>query len=416
MGAAAEAGRLLVINAGSSSLKFKLFAAAPLVAGLGGLIERIGDAANSTLSAKLRLPDGSTQKWEDKTPITNHTTALEKLMRFLGDNVSSSIEQEVAAVGHRIVHGLDIAKAVLLDDAVIKKIEKAAALAPLHNPPGLAGIAAAQKVFGPAVPHVAVFDTAFHQTLPPHAYMYALPMEYYKQHSIRRYGFHGTSHKYLAETAAAMMGRPLGQLNAITCHLGAGSSVTAVERGRSVDTSMGLTPLEGLVMGTRCGDLDPAVPLHIMRTTGVGAAEMDAILNKRSGLLGLCGNNDLRNVIERRAKGDPEAALAMDVFIYRVRKYVGAYTTALNGHVDAIVFSAGIGENSPLVRALVCGELQRLGVIIDAEANAEMVGGRQGFISKPESRVKVLVVPTDEELSIAQQTVGVVFGDMGEQM
>lgn len=392
MEGAAEAARLLVINAGSSSLKFKLFSAVPLVAGLGGLIERIGDAANSTLSAKVQLPDGSTKKWNDKTPIKDHTSALEKLIRFLGDNVSRNIEQEVAAVGHRIVHGLDIANAVLLDDRVIGKIEQAATLAPLHNPPGLAGIAAAQKVFGNLVPQVAVFDTAFHQTLPPQAFMYALPMDYYKKHAIRRYGFHGTSHKYLAETAAAMLGRPVGQLNAITCHLGNGSSVTAVEAGRSIDTSMGLTPLEGLVMGTRAGDIDPAVPLHMMRTLGLSAAEMDSVLNKKSGLLGLCGDNDLRAVIERRAKGDPEAAMAMDVFVYRVRKYVGAYTMALNGHVDAIVFSAGIGENSALVRALICDGLGRIGISIDADANAQMVGGRQGVISTPDSRDRKSVV------------------------
>ncbi|KAI8466299.1 MAG: acetate kinase [Monoraphidium minutum] len=413
MEGATEAARLLVINAGSSSLKFKLFSAAPLVAGLGGLIERIGDTANSTLSAKMQLPDGSTRKWSDKTPIDNHTTALEKLIRFLGDNVSRTIEQEVVAVGHRIVHGLDIANAVMLDDRVVNKIQQAATLAPLHNPPGLAGISAAQAVFGSAVPQVAVFDTAFHQTLPPHAYMYALPLDYYKKHAIRRYGFHGTSHMYLAETAAAMLGRPAGQLNAITCHLGNGSSLTAVEGGRSVDTTMGLTPLEGLVMGTRAGDVDPAIPLHMMRTLGLGAADMDTVLNKKSGLLGLCGDNDLRSVIERRAKGDPEASLAMDVFVYRVRKYIGAYTVSLGGHVDAIVFSAGIGENSALVRGLICEGLERVGVAIDAAANAEMVGGRQGVISTPDSRVKVLVIPTDEEQSIAQQTLNVVMADGG---
>lgn len=408
MQSAAEAGRLLVINAGSSSLKFKLFSAAPLVAGLGGLIERIGDAANSTLSAKVQLPDGTMKKWNDKTPITNHTCALEKLMSFLGDNVSRNIEQEVVAVGHRIVHGLDIAKAVLLDDGVVSKIQQASTLAPLHNPPGLAGISASQKVFGMLVPQVAVFDTAFHQTLPPKAYMYALPMDYYKKHAIRRYGFHGTSHKYLAETAAAMLGRPAGQLNAITCHLGNGSSVTAVEGGCSVDTSMGLTPLEGLVMGTRAGDIDPAIPLHMMRTLNVTAGEMDSILNKKSGLLGLCGDNDLRAVIERRARGDAYASLAMDVFIYRVRKYIGSYFVALGGHVDAIVFSAGIGENSALVRSLACEGLERMGVIIDEEANTGMVG-LPGVISSPDSRVKVLVIPTDEELSIAQQTLNVVY-------
>eukprot|EP00882_Tetradesmus_deserticola_P022090 GHRQ01023973.1.p1 GENE.GHRQ01023973.1~~GHRQ01023973.1.p1 ORF type:complete len:255 (+),score=112.83 GHRQ01023973.1:403-1167(+) len=244
--------------------------------------------------------------------------------------------------------------------------------------------------------------------MPAKAYMYGLPYDYYTQHQIRRYGFHGTSHKYLVQTAAGMLGKSVQQTNAITCHLGNGSSIAAVQNGVSVDTSMGLTPLEGLVMGTRSGDMDPAVPLHLMSSLGLSAKEMDAILNKKSGLLGVCGHSDLRAVVEHKAAGDERAALALDMFVYRVRKYIGAYSAALSGRVDALVFSAGIGENSSAVRALVCEDMQAMGIAIDDGKNKATVGGVQGDISAPDSHIRVLVVPTDEELSIAQQTLDVV--------
>ncbi|KAF6258057.1 acetate kinase [Scenedesmus sp. NREL 46B-D3] len=398
-----EAGKILVLNAGSSSLKFKLFSLAPaLVAGVGGVIDRIGDTINSNLVAK-----GDGQKWTNKVPIKDHVSAMECIMAFLSDKESKSIHNEVQAVGHRIVHGLDIHQAALLDAAAISKLQQAATLAPLHNPPGLQGLSAAMKVFK-GVPQVGVFDTAFHQTMPAKAYMYGIPYDYFTQHKIRRYGFHGTSHKYLAETAASMLGKSPQQINAITCHLGNGSSIAAVKNGVSVDTSMGLTPLEGLVMGTRSGDMDPAVPLHLMSTLGLSAKEMDAILNKKSGLLGVCGHSDLRAVLESKAAGDERAALALDMFVYRVRKYIGAYSAALSGRVDSLVFSAGIGENSSVARALICEDMQAMGIAIDDGKNKAAVGGVQADISAPDSRMRVLVVPTDEELSIAQQTLDLV--------
>eukprot|EP00882_Tetradesmus_deserticola_P013158 GHRQ01013954.1.p1 GENE.GHRQ01013954.1~~GHRQ01013954.1.p1 ORF type:complete len:415 (+),score=167.05 GHRQ01013954.1:498-1742(+) len=403
MGVLQEAGNILVLNAGSSSLKFKLFSLAPnLVASVGGMIDRIGDTHNSNLVAK-----GDGQKWTEKVPINDHVSAMECILSFLRDKESSSIHKEVQAVGHRFVHGLDMHQAALLDDAAVSKLQQAATLAPLHNPPGLQGLTAATKVFKD-VPQVGVFDTAFHQTMPAKAYMYGLPYDYYTQHQIRRYGFHGTSHKYLVQTAAGMLGKSVQQTNAITCHLGNGSSIAAVQNGVSVDTSMGLTPLEGLVMGTRSGDMDPAVPLHLMSSLGLSAKEMDAILNKKSGLLGVCGHSDLRAVVERKAAGDERAALALDMFVYRVRKYIGAYCAALSGRVDALVFSAGIGENSSAVRALVCEDMQAMGIAIDDGKNKATVGGVQGDISAPDSHIRVLVVPTDEELCIAQQTLDVV--------
>lgn len=400
-------GRVLVLNAGSSSLKFKLFDLAPaLVSSVGGMIDRIGDTANSALIAKKTAQEGTT-KFKEQVPIKDHAVAMETVMDFLRRNVSPGILKEVVAVGHRVVHGLDIHSAVQLTDATIAKIKQASVLAPLHNPPGLQGIEAALQVFG-QVPQVGVFDTAFHQTMPDTAFMYGLPYEWYTQHAIRRYGFHGTSHKYLVETAAQMLGKPPQQVNAITCHLGNGSSIAAVRNGVSVDTSMGLTPLEGLVMGTRSGDMDPAVPLHMMSTLDLSAREMDTVLNKKAGLFGVSGHSDLRAIIERKEEGDARARLALDMFVYRVRKYIGAYSAALCGRVDALVFSAGIGENSSIIRGLICEDFKAMGIAIDDAANRATVGGEQGDISAGDSRIRVLVIPTDEELSIAQQTLQVV--------
>eukprot|EP00775_Hariotina_reticulata_P003387 gene3387-3660_t len=402
MGVLSNVGRILVLNAGSSSLKFKCYDVSPFSACIGGLVERIGDTVNSTMVAKSTA-NNQVKKWNEQLPIKDHVSAMECIMDFLRDNVSKRIHEEVEAVGHRIVHGLDIHKAVLLTDDVIKKVQQASSLAPLHNPPGLQGIKAAQAVFQ-NVPQVGVFDTAYHQTMPDFAFMYGLPYEYYQQHHIRRYGFHGTSHKYLVETAAEMLGKKPEQLNAITCHLGNGSSITAVKNGLSVDTSMGLTPLEGLVMGTRSGDMDPAVPLHMMNTLKLSTKEMDTILNKKSGLLGIAGNNDLRTIIADKEAGDVRAQLALNMFVYRVRKYIGAYSAALSGNVDTVVFSAGIGENSIIIRGLICDDFKGMGIALDDMKNQEMVNGQQGDISAADSKVKVLVVPTDEELSIAQQT------------
>ncbi|GIL65712.1 hypothetical protein Vafri_19392 [Volvox africanus] len=400
--------KLLVLNAGSSSLKFKIFGVEPLVAGMGGMFDRIGDSANCTLKASAPDPlGGKARKWELKLPASDHTSALQEILGFISGHVSGSFSSEVVAVGHRVVHGLDISAPVLLDAVALDRIREAAVFAPLHNPAGLQGIEAAQRVFE-GVPQVAVFDTAFHATMPPYAYMYGIPYDLYEKHQIRRYGFHGTSHKYLVDQAAAMLGKSVSETNAITCHLGNGSSVAAVLNGRCVDTSMGMTPLEGLLMGTRCGDVDPAVVLHIESQLGLSAKETDNLLNKKSGLLGVTGSSDLRAVIEAAQKGEARAQLGLDMLVHRIKKYIGAYTAVLGGKVDAVIFSAGIGENSSLLRGLVLEGFQGLGMEVDPELNQQAVGGRQGDISTPGSRVKLLVIPTDEELSIAQQTLQVV--------
>ena len=307
-----------------------------------------------------------------------------------------------------MVHGLSISDPVLITDQVRKTVEDAISLAPIHNPPNLQGISAATKIF-PAAAQVAVFDTAFHQTMPPEAYMYALPYELYTKNHVRRYGFHGTSYRYLTHHTAAALGKDPSQLNAIICHLGAGSSMCAVQGGESVDTTMGMTPLEGLMMGTRCGDVDPALPVWLQQELGMSASEVDTLLNKKSGFLGLAGNVDLRSVLEAEAAGDVRARLAVNVFVRRVRKYIGAYWMHLNGDVDAIVFSAGIGENSGLLRRRICGGMRWAGLDLD-EAKNERVTAPHGVeeVQSDVSRVKVLVIPTDEELSIAQQTLEVV--------
>jgi acetate kinase len=362
---------------------------------------------------KAKAPGGGEgKKWEIKTPAPDHVSAMSFLLEFLHDNVSSSIKEEVKAVGHRVVHGLDISKSSLLTPETVSKIKGAVVLAPLHNPPALQGIFAAQEVFGPATPMVGVFDTAFHQTMPDHAFMYGLPYDLYEKHAVRRYGFHGTSHQYLTVQAAAMLNKPVEETNIITCHLGNGSSITAVKGGKSVDTSMGMTPLEGLLMGTRCGDMDPAIVLHLQNQLKLSTKDTDTLLNKKSGLLGVCGNSDLRSVIDAAAAGEVRSALALKMFVYRVQKYIGSYTATLGGNVDAIIFSAGIGENSSIIRRLICNDLKGMGIELDDAANRFHVSGPQGDISLKGSKVRVLVIPTDEELSIAQQTAAVVKGSL----
>jgi len=398
---------VMVVNAGSSSLKFKLFGIEPFAAGWGGVVERIGDVEKSRLIAKGSDANGQAKKCDVAAGAKDHTSALQTILDFLRSNGVPKIADQVKAVGHRVVHGLDISAPVLLTPNVVQQIKNAQVLAPLHNPPGLVGIAAAQEVFK-GVPQVGVFDTAYHQTMPDYAYMYALPMEFYTKHNIRRYGFHGTSHKYLVQQAAVMMGKNVNDLNCITCHLGNGSSITAVKNGHSVDTTMGMTPLEGLIMGTRAGDIDPAIPLHMANQLGISTKEIDSMLNKKSGLLGICGHSDLRTVIDMAAAGDKVGQLALNMFVYRVRKYIGAYTAALDGMVDCIIYSAGIGENSSIIRRLLNKNFEGMGILVDDEKNKLAVGGVQMDISAPGSKVKVLVIPTDEELSIAQQTLEVV--------
>jgi acetate kinase len=370
-----------------------------------GLVERIGEAG-----ARLTHRPGDGQPLVVEDRVADHSEGFERIFRAF-DEAGEPIG-DLAGIGHRVVHGGDrLTAPTLLDDAAIAAIADQAPLAPLHNPSNLLGIRIAMASF-PDTPQVAVFDTAFHQTMPPRAWRYALPRELADELRIRRYGFHGTSHAYVSRKAAEHLGRPAAELNLITLHLGNGASVAAVAGGRCIDTSMGLTPLEGLVMGTRSGDLDPAVVFYLHREAGLSVDDIDDLLNKRSGMLGLAGANDMREVERRAADGDQAAAEALEVYCYRIRKYVGAYAAAL-GRLDALVFTAGIGENSDGVRAGVCAGLEGLGVTLDPDRNRAR-SGRPRTISADDAPVAVLVVPTNEELEIAEQTLAVVRGAQGD--
>ncbi len=391
--------KVLVINAGSSSIKFELFDMPDERVLASGVVERIGEA-----SGRLAWCVGTVSMTVERV-VQDHAVGLRLILEALTEGECAPLADlgEVGAVGHRVVHGGEaFARTVIVTPEVEAAIEDHVELAPLHNPPNLLGIRVAREVL-PAVPQVAVFDTAFHQTLPRRAYLYALPYELYTEGRVRRYGFHGTSHRYVAGRAAAMLGRPVEQLRLITCHLGNGASITAIDGGRAVDTSMGLTPLEGLVMGTRCGDLDPALPGFLQRERGLSVDEVDRLLNKQSGMLGLSGrSNDLRSIEGAAAEGDERARLALDVYCYRIRKYVGAYTAVL-GTVDALVFTAGVGENSATVRAGVLEGLGPMGYALDPAKNLG-AKGREVGISAADSRVHILVIPTDEELMIARDS------------
>jgi acetate kinase len=319
-----------------------------------------------------------------------------------------SSRREISAVGHRVVHGGELFRApTLIRDDTLEKIGAMIPLAPLHNPPNLKGITVSRALF-PGIPHIAVFDTAFHQSMPAYAYRYALPDEYYSRYNIRRYGFHGTSHQYVAREAAAMLGKKPEQINLISLHLGSGCSAAAIRNGVSVDTSMGMTPLAGLIMGTRCGEIDPGICVHLQTALGLKAGELDDLLNKKSGLKGICGVNDMRDIHRRRAAGDPLARLAFEMFVYGVKKYIGAYAAAL-GRIDALVFTAGIGENDPEVRRECCEGLDMLGIRIDPVRN--FAAGRDARpIHAADGRVQVLVIPADEELEIARQTADAISG------
>ena len=395
--------KILVINSGSSSIKFKLISMHNREVLAGGLLERIG-----IKGSRLKLKHGKGQRVVER-PIKNHEEGIHLIVEYLTHPEEGVLRdrKEIAAVGHRVVHaGEKFQHTVLIDDSVKEALRECIPLAPLHNPPNITGIEACQRIL-PGVPMAAVFDTAFHQSMPPHAFVYPIPYEYYEEQRIRRYGFHGTSHNYVARQAARRFGRPLESLNIITCHLGNGSSITAVEKGRSVDTSMGFTPLEGLMMGTRCGDIDPAIPLYIMRNQGIGVDEMDRILNKRSGLQGVSQlSSDMRDVHTRADEGDDHANLALDILVHRIRKYIGAYTAVMNG-TDIVVFTAGIGENDTVLRERVLERMDCLGIHLDHESNAA-VKGKFGIISAAGSPVTVMVIPTNEELEIAEQTMGVV--------
>lgn len=391
--------KVLVVNCGSSSLKYQLVNMSNEEVIAKGLVERIGIAGSV-----LKHQPGSGDKVIIEKDMPTHKEAIQNVIEALVDKnhgVISSMS-EISAVGHRVVHaGEKFASSVVITDEVMKALKECIDIAPLHNPPNITGIEACQQIM-PGVPMVGVFDTAFHQTMPKHAFIYSIPYEMYEKHRIRRYGFHGTSHKYVAERAAAMLGKPLSELKLITCHLGNGASVAAVMNGKSVDTSMGFTPLEGLTMGTRSGDLDPAIVKFLMDKEGMSIEQVDNMLNKKSGVLGLSGvSSDFRDIEEAAEKGNERAKLALDVFCYKVRKYIGAYAAAMNG-VDAIIFTAGLGENSDHVRAEICKDLGWFGIKVDAEKNR--VRGKETDISAADSKVKVLLVPTNEELMIARDT------------
>ena len=394
---------ILVINCGSSSLKFQLINSESEGVLAKGLCERIG------IDGKLTYqPEGGEKTTSDKAMPT-HTEAIQFVIDALTDEKTGVVKSldEINAVGHRVVHGGEkFASSVVIDDEVLKAIEECNDLAPLHNPANLIGINACRELM-PGVPMVAVFDTAFHQTMPSKAYMYGLPYEYYEKYKVRRYGFHGTSHSFVSKRVAELVGKAYDETKTIVCHLGNGASICAVENGKSVDTSMGLTPLEGLVMGTRSGDIDPAIMEFLAKKENLDIAGLMNVLNKKSGVYGLSNNlsSDFRDLSEAAADGNEIAELALDVFAYRVAKYVGSYTAAMNG-VDNIVFTAGIGENSAIVRTMVCKYLGYLGNEIDEELNGKR--GQEIIISTPESKVKVLVVPTNEELAIARETVALV--------
>ncbi|AJG40535.1 acetate kinase [Thermotoga sp. RQ7] len=393
--------KVLVINSGSSSIKYQLIEMEDERVLCKGIAERIG------LEGSRLVHRVNEEKHVIEKDLPDHEEALKLVLNTLVDEKLGVIKdlKEIDAVGHRVVHGGEKFKeSVFVNEEVIKAIEEVSPLAPLHNPANLMGIKAAMKLL-PGVPNVAVFDTAFHQTIPQKAYLYAIPYEYYEKYRVRRYGFHGTSHRYVSKRAAEILGKKLEELKIITCHIGNGASIAAVKHGKCIDTSMGFTPLEGLVMGTRSGDLDPAIPFFIMEKEGISPQEMYDILNKKSGVYGLSKgfSSDMRDIEEAALKGDEWCKLILDIYHYRIAKYIGAYAAAMNG-VDAIVFTAGVGENSPITRGDVCSYLEFLGVKLDKQKNEETIRGKEGIISTPDSRVKVLVVPTNEELMIARDT------------
>jgi acetate kinase len=390
--------RVLVVNCGSSSLKYRLVDVDDGSAPAGGMAERVGQPSGRLTHRRPGAEDEVVER-----PLPDHAAALSAVLDLFEHGGPPLADAGLVAVAHRVVHGGDRFSApVLVDDDVLETVRELATLAPLHNPVNATGIEVARRAF-PSLPHVAVFDTAFHQTLPPHAYTYAVPPQWMRDHGVRRYGFHGTSHAFVSRTAAELLGRPPEEVNSVVLHLGNGASAAAVAGGRSVDTSMGLTPLEGLVMGTRSGDLDPAVVVHMHRSAGLSVEDVDQRLNSSSGLLALAGSNDMREVHRRIADGDERAELALAVFCHRVRKYVGAYLAVL-GRTDAVVFTGGIGENDAVVRGRSLAGLERLGIALDPERNRARSSDAR-VVSADGSPVRVLVVPTDEELEMARQAV-----------
>ncbi len=392
--------KILVLNSGSSSIKFQLFEMDKNLSLVSGVIEQIGET-HSHAKIKYLSENGEETVLEENRPIKNHKEGLNVVNSLL---IKSGIIDDLSqldGMGHRVVHGGEkFSKPIIVDNDSIMEIEKLIPLAPLHNPANLEGIKSSME-HSPNVPQIAVFDTAFHATLPKHAYMYALPYEVYEQNGVRRYGFHGTSHHFIVKEAAKFLNKDLKNFNAITLHLGNGASMCAVKNGESIDTTMGLTPLEGLIMGTRSGDIDPAILFYLSRVKGMNIDELDTMLNKKSGLKGICGNNDMREVGEMSENGDEKAKLALDMFNYRIKKYIGSYSAVL-GRVDAIIFTGGIGENDIEVRKNSCFNLENIGIKIDEEKNNQRAKEILDITHK-DSKVKILVVPTNEELEIALQ-------------
>ncbi len=403
---------ILVLNCGSSSIKYQLFDMRDQSVLAKGLVHRVGMSGSKIDHKKA----GQSDKTVIQTEILDHKDGIRKVLDLLtGEKtgVLKSLDQ-IEAVGHRIVHGGEkFAASVLIDENVLQAIRDCIVFAPLHNPPNLKGVEAVTEIM-PKIRQVAVFDTAFHQTMKPKAFLYGLPYRFYEKDGIRRYGFHGTSHRFVSRRAAELLKKPYEKMKIITVHLGNGCSIAAIDQGMSIDTSMGHTPLEGLVMGTRCGDIDPAVSLYIMKKYELSVQEVDNLLNKHSGVLGISQeSNDLRDLEEGWPKRSERANLALEVYAYRIRKYIGAYIAALNG-CDALVFTAGVGENSPIVRGLVCKDMEFLGIEIDLQKNEVTWRGAEGDISTPNARVRTLVVPTNEELVIAQDTMEIVSGKAGK--
>ncbi|CAN5370887.1 acetate kinase [soil metagenome] len=408
---------ILVLNCGSSSLKFQLISTSLDQISedtertlAKGHIERIGGAAVMTFSGQDGVPVRSAG------PIRDIKAALDAALKWIA-STDTTIEgvgdlSDIQAVGHRVVHGGEkFSESVLVTDEVMRGIDECIELAPLHNPANIQGIQAARSIFGKALPQAVTFDTAFHHKLPEHAYLYAIPYQFYRRHKIRRYGFHGTSHRYVAYRFRTIRNIPRDQVNIITLHLGNGCSIAAIKNGDPIDTSMGFTPLEGLVMGSRSGDIDPAIIEFICQKEGLSVHEVDSLLNKQSGLLGISGlTNDMRELLaESDESGDRRARLAIEIFCYRIRKYIGAYLAAMNG-TAAVIFSGGIGENSPRIRSAICSEFGWLNVELDEERNAATVGGSEGIISRDGPGLEIGVIPTNEELMIARDTVRLIAG------
>ena len=396
--------KVLVINCGSSSIKYQLFDAGSKDVLVRGKVSRIGDSGSS-----LQQEAGKVKLRKDIS-VPDYHSGFELIIQSLLDPKYGALKDisEVSAVGHRAVHGGGMfVKSTLIDEDVIARMEACVPLAPLHNPPNLIGIREARRIFT-GIPHVAVFDTAFHQTLPAKAYLYALPYEYYETYKVRRYGFHGTSYRYVSQRVAIVLRQPLENLRMVICHMGSGVSVTAVNSGESVDTSLGFTPISGVMMGTRSGDIDPGLIFYLNRQLGLSLDRIDNMLNRESGLLGVSGvSNDLREIIDYAEKGNLRCQLAQNMFVYQVKKYIGAYAAVMGG-IDTLVFTAGIGENSPVIRKMICAGMDFLGINLDEDKNKDAIG-KEKIISLPGAEVKVMIIPTNEEFMIARDTIALAF-------